>query len=195
MSLMTTKKQSATNTGEPLAAPPASSADFCETFVAIDLGPAQSALALWCLTHDHLKYHEYSDNDDIGAAISLAPFRPDGRPRIIVIEDFVAQGQPFSKIVRDSCVWLGRFMQLGFDMGLPVELASYATISKHLTGNPHSKDAQLRAVLNDRYGGKGTKKQPGGLYGVKDHLWNAVAVAAWYVDRQKQIPQNGANDL
>ena len=55
-----------------------------------------------------------------------------------------------------------------------------------LCKNNRAKDKNIRQALIDRFGpGKaaiGTKKAPGPLYGLKSHLWSALAVAVVAAD-------------
>ena len=52
----------------------------------------------------------------------------------------------------------------------------------HLTGKSNTGDKQIRAALIHRYGDKGTKRNPGPLYGFNNHLWAALAVAVTCAD-------------
>ena len=60
-------------------------------------------------------------------------------------------------------------------------------VKLHLCGSPRAKDSNIRQALIDRFGpGKekaiGLKKTPGPLYGVKSHVWAALAVAVTHLD-------------
>ena len=61
-------------------------------------------------------------------------------------------------------------------------------IKLHLCGSARAKDANIRQALLDRFGGakaaKGTKAQPGPLYGVSGHCWAALALAVTWWDQQ-----------
>jgi len=41
----------------------------------------------------------------------------------------------------------------------------------------------VNQVLRDRFGEKGTKKNPGKLFGVHDHIWSALALAVYSADK------------
>lgn len=60
-------------------------------------------------------------------------------------------------------------------------------IKLHLCNSVRAKDANIRQALIDRYGGKekaiGKKKSPGPLYGIKSHMWAALALAVTYHDQ------------
>jgi len=60
-------------------------------------------------------------------------------------------------------------------------------VKLHLCNSTRVKDAGIRQVIIDRFGGKaiaiGKKANPGPFYGVKSHLWSALAVAVTHMDR------------
>src|SRR5690606_4735562 len=65
-------------------------------------------------------------------------------------------------------------------------------VKLHLCGSPRAKDANIRQSLLDRFGpGKekavGTKQNPGPLYGVKSHMWAALAVAVYWWDAEEDL--------
>lgn len=97
----------------------------------------------------------------------------------IAIEMIASYGMAVGREVFETCVWIGRFVQAaGADR---VRLVYRKDVKLHLCGSPRAKDANIRAELINRWGGKaeavGTIKNPGPLYGVKSHAWAALAVA------------------
>lgn len=97
----------------------------------------------------------------------------------VAIEMIASYGMAVGKEVFETCVWIGRFVQVaGPDR---VRLVYRKDVKMHLCGTPRAKDANIRQALIDRYGGKaeaiGNVKKPGPLYGVKSHAWAALAVA------------------
>jgi len=52
-------------------------------------------------------------------------------------------------------------------------------IKLHLCGTNKAKDANVRQALIDCLGPPGTKKSPGPTYGIKSHLWAALALAVY----------------
>ena len=90
------------------------------------------------------------------------------------------------KDVFETCLWIGRFIQCaGADR---VRLVYRKDVKLHICNHPRAKDANIRAAIIDRYGGKaeavGTKKSPGPLYAVKSHAWAALAVAITATETQ-----------
>jgi len=79
----------------------------------------------------------------------------------------------------DTCRWVGRFEQ---SLAIP-----RWEVKRHWCGRPAAADQNVRAAVVERFGGttkaaKGTKKKPGPLYGVKSHIWQAVALAVCYAE-------------
>jgi hypothetical protein len=89
-------------------------------------------------------------------------------------------GMPAGKTVFETCVWIGRFIQLWG--GRDYDLMLRKTIVANLCGSARAKDSNVRQALVDRYGAPGTRKNPGRLYGVKKDIWSALAVAVVWSD-------------
>lgn len=67
-------------------------------------------------------------------------------------------------------------------------------IVTYFCGSSRAGDSDVRAALIDRFpptgGGKipqiGIKKKPGPLYGIKTHVWSALALAVYYAEQQEK---------
>lgn len=97
----------------------------------------------------------------------------------VAIERFEARGMKLGDESIITILWTGRFIEAaGMDR---VRLVRRSAIKTHVCGTQRATDANIRAALIDRWGGKaeavGTVKKPGPLYGVKSHAWAALAVA------------------
>lgn len=86
----------------------------------------------------------------------------------------------------------GMIKERAENKGIPAHLFKRPDASHVLTGYRGAKDKQTKAAIREIYydagmatgGGtdktKGTKKQPGPLYGISSHTWDALAVViAW----------------
>ncbi len=98
-------------------------------------------------------------------------------------------GMPVGAEVFDTCVAIGRFVQLwGDDKALT--LVFRREVKLHLCGQARAKDGNVRQALLDRFGGKATavgrKVTPGPLYGFAGDTWQALAVAVTVADRENQ---------
>lgn len=105
----------------------------------------------------------------------------------MAIEMIASYGMPVGAEVFETCTWIGKF-ELAW--GGASTRVFRKDVKLHLCGQPRAKDGNVRQALLDRWGGKtkalGTKKSPGPLYGFKADLWQALAVAVTYSDRQSQ---------
>jgi hypothetical protein len=140
------------------------------TILALDPGPKESAFVLWD-----------------GARVIEAAHWPNADIRQVLIGreyDFAAcemiasYGMAVGREVFETCVWIGRFAEVAMR---PVQLVYRRDVKLHLCHSPRAKDANVRQALIDRLGPQGTKKNPGPTYGMKSHLWAALAVGvfAW----------------
>lgn len=142
---------------------------------AIDPGPDESAYVLlldgvpfrWsiCANEEIMELLVHTDRD------------------ILVIEEVTSYGMPVGKTVFDTCYWIGRF-----DKHLEAVLIPRREVKLHLCNSVRAKDGNVRQALIDRFGpGKrkaiGLKKTPGPLYGFKEDLWSALALAVTYYDK------------
>lgn len=144
-------------------------------FLAIDPGPTRSAL-VWF----HGGKPTDGDTQDNDSAIETvaASCLP------IVIEMVACYGQPVGAEVFETCVWIGRFIQVmcGANVYRMTRVQVKQAICHTVKG---VSDAVLRQAMIDEFGpGKekaiGTKKAPGPLYGIKGDEWAALALGvAW----------------
>lgn len=139
--------------------------------LAIDPGTTHSG---WVLMRDGKPWDSGVDeNSDMLNQIS------DWGGADIAIEMIASYGMAVGKEVFETCLWIGRFVQVAGPER--VRLVYRKDVKLHLCGSPRAKDANIRQALIDRWGGKaeavGTIKKPGPLYGVKSHAWAALGVA------------------
>ncbi|MAF51034.1 MAG: hypothetical protein CMH64_02990 [Nanoarchaeota archaeon] len=102
-----------------------------------------------------------------------------------VIEDIKSYGMPVGKTTFDTCKAIGRFQER-----MEKKQKSYALIFKsdiqlHFCHTTKAKDANVKRVLLDRFGEKGTKKNQGITYGLKNHSWDAFALCVYLEDHIK----------
>lgn len=150
--------------------------------LAIDPGTTESAYVLW----DGMKVHnaEIVPNTFMNMAVNRSAKL--GNVDTLVIEQIASMGMAVGKEVFETCVWTGRFMQswLG-ERENGCRRIPRNEIKVHLCGSARAKDANIRQALIDRFGKAGTKKNPGPLFGVKSHIWSALAVAVVQYDRMQ----------
>lgn len=150
--------------------------------LAIDPGTTESA---WCV---------FDGAKVVGSGIEpnpelLAKLRGwDLSDYLVAIEMIASYGMPVGKEVFETCVWIGRYIEVVRE---PEPTLIYRKdVKLHLCQSARAKDPNVRQALIDRFepsgGGKipqiGTAKQPGPLYGVTSHIWAALAVAVTFHD-------------
>ena len=105
----------------------------------------------------------------------------------LAVEMVASYGMAVGAEVFETCVWIGRFIQVWFEGGMiedayrEARLVYRREVKLALCGNSRAKDSNIRQAIIDRYGGKagaiGKKKTPGPLYGITGDVWSALAVA------------------
>lgn len=100
------------------------------------------------------------------------------------IEMVASYGQRVGQSVFETCVWIGRFAQAWEENTGKrwIEVYRRKDVFAHLCPEGKPNDGAVRAAICNRYGGdvktaKGTKKNPGPLYGLKGDIFSALAVA------------------
>ena len=103
----------------------------------------------------------------------------------LVIEMIASYGMPVGKEVFDTCVWIGRFVELARLQNIEVEYIYRKDEKMNICHSMKAKDSNIRQALIDRFGVVGTKKNPGWFYGFKADIWSAYAVGITYLDLEK----------
>ena len=102
----------------------------------------------------------------------------------IAIEMIASYGMAVGKTVFETCVWIGRFIQLiRIEFGVEADLIYRSEEKMCLCHSMKAKDSNIRQALIDRFGEVGTKKNPGYFYGFKKDIWSAMAVATTYHEK------------
>ena len=113
----------------------------------------------------------------------------------MAIEMIASYGMPVGKEVFETCLWIGRFIEL---WGVGHRLTTYTKIYRKdvkmcLCNSTRAKDSNIRQAILDRYpptgGGKcpqvGVKNKKGPLFGVSKDVWAAIGVAITFSERVK----------
>lgn len=87
----------------------------------------------------------------------------------------------------DTCFEAGRFAQITDQItGQEATRVRRPTVKSMICGTPRAKDANVIQALKDRFGEKGTKKNPGWFYGFKADCWQAYALGVAWLDMRKE---------
>lgn len=145
--------------------------------IGLDPGPEKSALLVWNGTG--VEVTRLCPNEDILQLLSDWQHSAS----TLVIEKIESFGMAVGAETFETVFWSGRFAEM-YGMHHTQRLGRKA-IKIHLCGTARATDSNIRYAIMDRFGGKdkavGTARQMGVFYGIKSHLWSALAVAiAWH---------------
>lgn len=148
--------------------------------LAIDPGNIESA---YVLMDENLKPIEFAkvDNTELLQYIYDDCFE---NIKYVVIEMIASYGMAVGKEVFDTCVWIGRFAELlrVRTLAKDADFIYRKDEKMNLCGSMKAKDSNIIQALKDRFGDKGTKKNPGWFYGFSKDVWQAYAVGVTYHD-------------
>ena len=97
-------------------------------------------------------------------------------PVQLAVERFEARGMAIGDDSVRTILWTGRFVQ-AWHKPDEVRMVKRSEVKLRLCGTTRAKDPNVRQALIDQLGPPGTKKAPGGTYGVASHAWAALGVA------------------
>lgn len=148
--------------------------------LAIDPGNTESGYALI----DSITCEPY----DVGKIMNtdLRDKIMDGGYDYVAIEMIASYGMPVGKEVFETCVWIGRYLEVA--QTSDVELTYRKDIKLHHCHTTKAKDSNITQALIDRFAsgvgnhGKGSKANPGWFYGFKADIWAAYALAVYTAD-------------
>jgi hypothetical protein len=160
-----------------------------EFILAIDPGTIESA---YCIiekkTLKPIKFEKIL-NEDLKEKLFSDKFYQDYNVEECYIEMIASYGMPVGKEVFETCVWIGRFFErCNFDK---VEFVYRMEEKMHICNNPKANDATIKKALIDRFGDKGTKKNPGWFYGFSKDVWAAYAVGITGIEKIREGRKNG----
>jgi hypothetical protein len=105
-----------------------------------------------------------------------------------VIEMVASYGMAVGAEVFETCVEIGRYVEVLRATGVDPELVKRLPIKVHHCHSAKANDANIRQALVDRFAhgqanhGKGTKTQPGWFWGFRADIWQAYALAVYAAD-------------
>lgn len=154
--------------------------------LAIDPGNIQSA---YVLTYDDLRVNDKGkvENSELLEKIYEAK-EIYGEQLHAAIEMVACYGMAVGKEIFDTCVMIGRIVQVLDDLDIPYTYIFRKDEKITLCNSMKAKDANIRQALIDRFAqhdfknGKGTKANPDTFYGFKADIWASMAVAVTYHD-------------
>jgi len=142
----------------------------------IDPGPEQSASVLWDTETKSILGMCQAENDLFRLGVRMAYH--EGDFDICVVEDVAFYGKVLNRSTFDTLKFIGRLQEICDPY---CALVIFPDIAYHFCNSRRGvKTSNINRVLEDQIGGKGTKKAPGPLFGIKEHMWSALSVAVFY---------------
>ena len=153
------------------------------TILAIDPG---NELTAWVLM-DVESYRPLSSGKEVNDTVltRVACMEYDS----LAIEMVASYGMPVGVTVFDTCVTIGRVIQIADQKNVPWERIYRRDVKRNLCGVVTAKDSNVIQALADRFApgapnrGKGTKGTPGWFFGFKSDIWQAYALGVTWIDR------------
>jgi hypothetical protein len=154
--------------------------------LAIDPGPEKSGVTVYDAKRQCIRNAAVMTNHDLTSKIRLGEIRAD----MLAIEMVACYGMAVGEETFETCLWIGRFIEAWeHDTGGVAHKTYRKDVKLYLCNSLRAKDANVRQALIDMFGGSsaiGSKKQPGPLYGIKSHMWSALAVAVTAAHQLKE---------
>lgn len=157
-----------------------------KSIIAIDPGNIESAMCVYDGTR--IVYCEKISNENLFQCldheITQAFVRNGHLYPSIYIEDIQAMGMAVGQEVFDTAKQIGRIQYHLELQGIRYNMVKRTVIKLHHCNTTRAKDTNIRQALIDRFGDKGTKKQPGFFYGIAgSDQWSACAIAIYGYDQ------------
>ena len=156
-----------------------------KTIIAIDPGNIESAYVIM-QGIEIIAKGKIENNQMLNLVYGFKEFYYDAE---LYIEMVASYGMSVGKTVFDTCVWIGRFYEawvLTHESGSKQpELIFRKDIKMHHCNATFAKDSNIITALKDKYGEKGTVKNPGFFFGVSKDVWQAIALATYILETNK----------
>lgn len=156
-----------------------------EFLLAIDPGNEQSAFVVLDVETCVPVAFGKEFNEELASRLASLVSRVDH----VVIEMVASYGMPVGKEVFETCVQIGRFMEIAHAGGIDAERLYRLDVKLHLCHDSRAKDSNVRQALVDRFApaasnhGKGSKADPSVFYGFARDTWAAMAIGVCFADR------------
>ena len=158
--------------------------------LAIDPGNKESAYVLMEEDYKPIAF-EKTDNEEFMFVLEQELYSICNRVDKVVIEMVASYGLPVGKDVFDTCVFIGRLVQICSHIkNTPCEFVYRKDVKMNICHQMTKvNDTTIRHALINRFAehdfktGKGTKKNPDFFYGFSADVWSAYAVGVTYLDK------------
>ncbi len=148
--------------------------------LAVDPGTEQGAYLTWDSEAERIVCMGLLPNQQL-----LQMLREDFTPSTCYVEMVQSYGMPVGKEVFETVLFIGRVVEIMESRQRLCHLVYRSDVKQHHCHSAKAKDSNIAQALRDKYGEKGTAKNPGKLYGVHDDIWSALAIATMIGEQMK----------
>jgi len=136
------------------------------------IDPGNEKTAIVIIDKGKIVFHELDLNKQISFILKNKEL-----PKNVGIEMISSYGMPVGQSIFETCLWIGRFVEILVSCNIIPVLIYRKDVKMELCNSVRAKDGNIRQALIDRYGAPGTKKKPGITYGISKDKWAALGVA------------------
>lgn len=152
--------------------------DLARVIVAVDPGNTETAIVVYYPGENTILFHGKLLNKDAVEKLREIKRCFSGKLEL-AIEMIASYGMPVGRSVFDTCIWIGRFIEV---WQTEFRLIVRKDVKMHICNSVKATDANIRQALMDRYGSTkeasiGTIKKQGPLYGFGNDERAALALA------------------
>lgn len=156
----------------------------------IDTGTTETGWAIYCTSTHSITDMGIAENNEMLNIISQKDYD------VASLEMVASYGMAVGKTTFETVYWIGRFAERAEALKKPVKrYYKKLDINPAICFKSNAKDAHIRRAILDMFpkdgGGKepsvGTKNKPGALYGIKSHIYAALAVALTHALKEEMI--------
>ena len=151
--------------------------------LAIDPGNVVSAYVFLDEANYKILDYGYLGNEEFMRKVVKSKYYDD-----MTVEMIASYGMSVGESVFDTCVWIGRFLEAGEQLGIKTSRVYRKDVKMNLCQSMRAKDSNIRQALIDRFGGQGTAKKKGPLFGITKDKLAALAVGVTWVDKHNNSP-------
>lgn len=150
------------------------------TVLGIDPGPKESAFCAW--DGERILCAEKSPNQNLRQMLSNGMW-PES---LVAVEHLQCFGMGVGREVFETAYWIGEFRGLvSYELGRVFIPVTRLEVKTHFCHSARATDSNIRFALEDRFGPKGTKKNPGLMYPlVGSDMRSAFAIAVMVHDKK-----------
>lgn len=146
--------------------------------LAIDPGNIESA---YVLMDENLKPVEFGKIANEEMLNTVHMYNVLGTVDDFAIEMVASYGMAVGKEIFETVFWIGRYWEEAGNIKQKKRIYR-KDVKMNLCHSMKAKDSNIIQALKDRFGDKGTKKNPGWFYGFAKDIWQAYAIGVTYHD-------------